>query len=721
MAGALALLAVVGQAAADDVVPAFDDRLSLRAGTFTPDQVGLLHLDQGAFDATTRYVIGLDGPMTPERAADLDRAGVRRLGYLPTNYWIASLGNTTPAQLRGLGYVRSVGFYREAWKVDEALRVHPGQRGFETGERVALAATGQLAVRVWLFDDSDSGELRKELASRGGRVIEEERVGASTSVAGVIPNAASVDALAALRSVQFIEELPEFTPRSNSTVRWVVQSALPPNPNPVTPLYANALTGAGQVMGIIDGWLAHEHCSFADTVNPIGPLHRKILAYNTAFGYNWHGTHVSGTAVGDAGDWTDTRGVAFDARLVFNIWPDVSEPSVYSRFDLHRQQGAFIHTNSWGNNLTTAYDGTCRAIDTIQWESDAQLLVFAVTNLSGVRNPENAKNLLAVTATGGWPNFNTMCGTTGAGPTIDGRRKPEIAAPGCLTMSSIGQTGCLVSGQSGTSMAAPAVAGAALLARQYFVNGLYPSGVATASDAFVPSGALVKAAVINSGADMTGVTGYPSDREGWGRVVADDALFFAGDARRLLVWDIRNATSRALTTGKSVTSRFSVEPAPALSLRVTLAYHDAPAMVGAALAPVNNLDLQVRSPSGVIYRGNVLASGSSVPGGTPDALNNVEQVILPSPEPGDWTVTIFASAVNEGAQGYALVITGNVLEGSTCIADYNNSGGTPDDADVYAFFMDWAAGEPGADVNQSGGVPDDADVAYFFERWNAGC
>jgi len=56
-----------------------------------------------------------------------------------------------------------------------------------------------------------------------------------------------------------------------------------------------------------------------------------------------------------------------------------------------------------------------------------------------------------------------------------------------------------------------------------------------------------------------------------------------------------------------------------------------------------------------------------------------------------------------------------------CLADFNNSGGTPDDADVAAFFEAWNNGETRADVNGSGGTPDDADVTYFFERWNAGC
>jgi len=77
--------------------------------------------------------------------------------------------------------------------------------------------------------------------------------------------------------------------------------------------------------------------------------------------------------------------------------------------------------------------------------------------------------------------------------------------------------------------------------------------------------------------------------------------------------------------------------------------------------------------------------------------------------------------------GYDVVVTNScgVVTSETaqvlCLADFNCSGGTPDDADVAAFFDAWNNGDDSADVNGSGGTPNDADVAYFFERWSAGC
>lgn len=63
----------------------------------------------------------------------------------------------------------------------------------------------------------------------------------------------------------------------------------------------------------------------------------------------------------------------------------------------------------------------------------------------------------------------------------------------------------------------------------------------------------------------------------------------------------------------------------------------------------------------------------------------------------------------------------NGVQQTACIADFNHSGGSPDDTDVFDFFQAWNNGDPSADVNCSGGTPDDGDVFYFMDRWFAGC
>ena len=84
--------------------------------------------------------------------------------------------------------------------------------------------------------------------------------------------------------------------------------------------------------------------------------------------------------------------------------------------------------------------------------------------------------------------------------------------------------------------------------------------------------------------------------------------------------------------------------------------------------------------------------------------------------PGDGRTDVFVAASLVGdVRQLAL------MPEPACVGDYNRSGGTPDDADVAAFFADWNDAACRADVNGSGGTPDDADVAEFFARWNAGC
>jgi hypothetical protein len=624
--------------------------LHLRTGDITAAQLpNLLQADAvRGFVDQGRCVLQLDGPVTPARRAALQAAGVKLGEYLPANAFIADVAGSTPGQVARLGFVTWVGAYRPEWRLDPQI----GRQTFQSPERQAIAARGELALSVYLFDgeafDAPVAALQQ---IPGVQIRVTDLIGAQPLINVVIP-AAALQNLAAIPGVQFVEEYPEFTYR-NTSDRWIVQS----NIVNVTPLYDHGIHGENQVVGHIDGKVAVNHCSFYDT-NPIGPTHRKILAYNEPLGYDAHGTHTAGTAVGDAGAWDDTRGVAYLGKLVHNSIPSLSETQMFSRLDLHRTQGATVHTNSWGNDGTTAYDGVCRAIDNFSWQYDDNLVCFAVTNMSALKNPENAKDLLAVAACQDAPNQGNHC-SGGAGPTSDGRRKPEINAPGCGIYSSAGSTGCSIASMTGTSMACPAIAGTAMLVRQYFTDGFYPTGMADLGNAFTPSGALVKAMLLNSSVDMTGITGYPSNGEGWGRVLADNATYFAGDTRKLIVYDVRNNVSGALYTGATVSYDVTVN-GPAEQLRVTLVWHDAPAAVNASNAAVNDLNLVVSSPSGTVYLGNVFSGGVSVPGGAADAKNNVEQVHVSSPETGTWVVTINGSAVNVGVQGYALAVTGDV-------------------------------------------------------------
>lgn len=707
----VALLAVCGLTAsayAADGAAAVAPRqgvLNLRAAEITtaalPDQ---LKDDQFADGLV---VLVLAGPMTPQWRASLGGAGVVLREYLPTNSWTADVSASTPAKVRALEFVRSAHGVEPAWKVPADLGVRP----YTTPERQALAAKGRVMAWISLHPMADTAPVVAAiLALPDARVLWLADEGGIPTVAAEFA-VADAAAVASVPEVSLVDDFPEFTPRNN-TVRWIVQT----NRAGQTPVYTNGLTGATQVVGIIDLGFDLSHCMFADSSGaPFGPAHRKVLAQNGGFITDSHGTHCAGILAGDNGTSDDRRGVAYGAKMVFHTYPSRTESSMYSRLDLHRTQGATVHSNSYGNDATIDYDGVCRGIDNFSWTYDEQLVLFSVSNGSLVRNPENAKNCLAVSAVGDSGGQNTVC-SGGAGPTIDGRRKPEIAGPGCNVMSASAGTPCAVASSSGTSMACPAVAGAATLVREYFTSGYYPTGAAVPADAFVPSGALVKACIINSGSDVVNTPGFPSAREGFGRVTIDNALYFPGDSATLVASQARNNDAGALSTGGVQLLRFKVT-ASSVNLKTTLAYHDAPASVLATYTPVNNLDLRVVAPDGTVYLGNVFAGGVSVVGGTPDPLNNVEQVMLTGPAVGTWTVRISAPAVNVGTQGYGIAITGVVA--ALCLADFN-ADGFLDGFDYDDFVNAFEAGGPSGDFNVDGFI-DGFDYDDYVTAFEIGC
>jgi fibronectin type 3 domain-containing protein len=210
---------------------------------------------------------------------------------------------------------------------------------------------------------------------------------------------------------------------------------------------------------------------------------------------------------------------------------------------------------------------------------------------------------------------------------------------------------------SGTSMASPAAAGMAALVRQYYTDGFYPMGAPSAGHGFAPSAALVKATLLNSTQPMTGTGAgpLPDACQGWGRVLLDNALYFTGQTRRLVVTDDPGFPQG----GAGQERTFTVHVTDGQPLRATLAWTDFPSTPAAAVNLENDLDLVVSGPTGT-FLGNVFTGGQSTTGGSPDRINNVEQVLLAAPAPGVYTITVRAFNVPSSAQPFALVISGAI-------------------------------------------------------------
>jgi hypothetical protein len=206
-------------------------------------------------------------------------------------------------------------------------------------------------------------------------------------------------------------------------------------------------------------------------------------------------------------------------------------------------------------------------------------------------------------------------------------------------------------------MATPLVAGLGALVRQYFMDGYHPAGRPSLAG-FEPSAALIKAMLIASAVDLTslgcpGAGTVPSPVQGWGIVQLDRVLLFGAEARRLTVAD-----ELAFFTGSTDPPlRLELVAGSPGPLEVVLVWTDPPSTSVAAINLVNDLDLVVTGPAGVLL-GNHFAGGASTGGGEPDRLNNVEVVKLPDATPGSWRVEVRPHAIRESGQGFALVVLG---------------------------------------------------------------
>jgi hypothetical protein len=641
------------------------------------------------------YLIQFEGRLEATGREQLRTLGLELLRYVPDDAFVARLGNASLDQVESLSFVRWVGEYRPEHKVLKSIQDRMKRGGAADGLDVSVLAAPGAAPAELSGVRRGFIRIRGESSGRFGTVLR-GRIGPS-----------QLNTLAASPAVLWIEPAPQFRLNDEVASKIVAGDGGPGQ------LFTQGLgyDGRGVTVAVADsgldsGDLNNLHPDIAGRV-------RALLFYGDltdASDEHSHGTHVAGIVGGNgAVGETDENGALFGlgvapgvrlvAQRIFDGQGGFQAPPSFGTLTRDAlQAGAEIGSNSWGDDTQGRYDLSAMEFDQLVRDADElalgdqpYILEFSAGNAGPgsqtIGSPAVGKNVIA---TGASVNnrFNlpieeftiydtgqeTMADFSSRGPCEDGRIKPDVVAPGTWIASlrsvfanddnawwPISENYLY---QGGTSQAGPAASGAAAVLVQYWRS--------THTNQ-TPSPALVKALLINSAADMDDsieTDPVPNRDEGWGRV---DLTRLIGSSRQHEFVD----QSVFLSSGQVSERRILVE-SPVEPLKITLTYTDVPGFPAAVPTLVNDLDLEVVGPDGVVYRGNQFELGESVPNAPlPDTINNVEAVHLAEPLPGEYLVRVRARMVVQDAraetaaldQDFALVVSGALaLPGTGIVA-----------------------------------------------------
>ncbi len=738
-----------------------------------------LQRPRAGFSGKAMHLVHFAGPVQPDWRDALVKTGADVVTYIPNNAYLVYGDANQLAGVQGLArtaaFIQWDAEYADDYKIDPQARA-----GFVQKNAAAAAGTDLYAIQLVADAATNNATrgvidgLRLAPVKNSYSILNYVNIIVRLPAAKLPDVARRPDVI----SIQPYIEPTKNDERQDQIVAGNLSGNFPSAPGYLAWLASRGFTQAqftasGSAVDLTDSGIDNATTSpnhFGLYVNGTRPGTSRVI-YNrlegtpnsgsTLKGCDGHGTinsHIicgyddlSGFPFADASGYHHGLGVApfvkVGSSVVFdpNTFTAPNYPNLQSKA---YQDNARISSNSWGANTFGGYNSDAQAYDALV--RDAQpagstfpaagnqemVIVFANGNagpgLSSVGSPGTAKNVISV---GAAENVNAFGGSDGCniadtgadsandiisfssrGPCSDGRKKPDIMAPGThitggvVQTASPGSTGTAdpcyngtgvcggvapsdffpSSGQqfytasSGTSHSTPAVAGGCALIRQFFLN----------QGMLAPSPAMTKALLMNSARYMTGAGANDtlwSNNQGMGEMDLGEAFNRQAVTPTLLRDQLGADMFTATGQARAFTGTVADNTKP---FRVTLAWTDAPgSTTGAAYR--NDLDLTV-TIAGNTYKGNVFAGASSVSGGSADPADNVENVFLPAGVTGNFAVNITASNINSDGvpnvggsldQDFALVVYNANLVPNPVIASAGSSltsescspaNGTPD-------------------------------------------
>ncbi|UTW62628.1 S8 family serine peptidase [bacterium SCSIO 12741] len=374
-----------------------------------------------------------------------------------------------------------------------------------------------------------------------------------------------------------------------------------------------------------------------------GRIGMQYVNFNTGD----HGDHTGGTIMAAGNLNPKYQGMAPASILYVYGAAGQGYPGFDSAYSHYNKHEIRITSTSYSNGCNAGYTSLARELDVQTNDMEDLTHVFSAGN-SGTSNcgygagqfwgnitggHKVAKNVITVGNLNHLDQINT---SSSRGPAADGRIKPDVTAVGTDVMSTTNDHNYVR--KTGTSMSCPGVSGTMAVLYQAFKehnSNQYP-------DATLMKGILCNTAddLGEKGADFV---------YGFGRVNARKAY---------KVIESKNYKLDSLSNGDSMNITVQVPGNQPGSVRFMLVWNDPPGAVGSSNPLVNDLDIRVSEPLGQSHL-------PLVPDHNPanvadpaiervDRLNNIEQVVIDSPLPGNYQVTIKAHQIPMGKQSFYL-------------------------------------------------------------------
>jgi len=638
-----------------------------------------------------------------------DNGGIVR-HYIAQYAYLVEMDHNTLEEVESLPYVRWVGPFHPAYKLEEFL--------LEYREN-AQETYPLLHYNIQVLDVSQKSEVAEQIKSLGG-IVHNADAGKFLLEATLTPD--QLFEVIHWDQVLFID-------------RW--------GPYESDMNIARQIGGADYletVAGYTGNGVRGEVFDVGFNLNHVDFASRPLIQHGYV-NYEDHGASTSGIVFGDGTGNSIARGLLPEGQGIVADCDTVglSGSSRYSHTEelLQEPYNAVFQTASVGSPRTTEYTTVSAEIDAMLFDLD--LVHCQSQSNSGWQDSRPqawAKNIISV---GGVYHYDTLtkdddCWCYGAsiGPASDGRIKPDLwhFYDDIYTVDGPGSND-YTSSFGGTSGATPIVAGHIGLFLQMWDEGLFGNIVDPEGSVFEnrPHMTTTKAMMINA-ADQYYFTGPSHDKtrmhQGWGMPNVQN-MFDLKD--KILV-----INEDDVLVPFEVAQYDVIVEADEPALKVTMTYADPPGNPAVqSQHRINDLTLKVTSPSQVMYYGNsgLLEGIWSTPEGSIDARsqdtkNTVECVYIENPEEGTWSIEVSADELLQDSHietpeldaDFALVVSG-IQESSYHPADVNQDG-VVNVEDLLLVLAAWGqTGEPGwipEDIIEDG-IVNVVDLLELLANW----